>query len=247
MQPGYDMTLSFFRQINSPSQSESASEATTPSEKIRFSGGYPLSRRRVRFEDEGSDSSSESSEATMALINAEEDAESDVSSTFDENPPPISVPRIRDLALVRSQHAQRWTDRVKNCWLLTCSCLNRIAGYLLLGYILILLTGIKLEASTDARGSVDHFDPNNMISDLLPSPIASLQRYRQPLQNGEIHKDTATGGSKQQIEDSSINNWDRVADEGTMSTEQPQPAPTPTKIAYVDWIDRALGWKGVRE
>lgn len=247
MQPGYNMTLSFVREVRPRALPEPVPEVAIHSDKIRFLGGYPLSKRRVRFEDEDSDSSSESTQVTMSFKDAVEDAESDASSAFDENPPPISVPRIRDLALARSQRAQRWIDRVKNWSWLTFSYLSRISGYLLLCYMVVLITGIASETSTGQRGSVDYFDPNNIISDLLPSPIASLQRYRQPSQNGEVHNSNSTGGWKQQTDDPSTNNWDQIPGEGTTSTERPQPAPTSTRIAYVDWIDRALGWKGVGE
>ncbi len=248
MQPGYNMTLSFFREVRPRSLPEPPCEVAVHSEKIRFLSGYPLSRRRVRFEDEESDSSGESCEVTMPFKDAEEDAASDVSSAFDENTRLISVPRIRDSVLVQSQHAQRWADRNKNCLWLTYSCLNRIAGYLLLGYIFVLLTGIGSETMTDMGGNSHCFDPNNIISDLLPSPIASLRCYREPSKIGISYNSTSIGGSKQpREEDSSINKWDPISDEGTTSTKRPQPAPASTKIAYVDWIDRALGWKAIRE
>ncbi len=241
------MKLSFVRQGRSPPPLEPAPCVATSSEKIRFFGGYPLPKRRVRFEDEESESSDEAPEATMSFTDAEEDAESIVSSEFDENPPPIFVSRLRDLGPVRSQHPQRWTDRAKNCVCLTYVLLDWLARYVLLGYLFVLLTGIGSETVTDGRAIVDYFDPNDFVSDLLPSPIASLQRYFQPAQDGLAYDSKSTGGSKQQTEDFPFNDWNHITDEETTSTEQPQPAPTSTKIAYVDWIDRALGWKGVAE
>lgn len=246
MDPGYDMTLSFFREVRPRSLPEPPGEGAVHSEKIRFLGGYPLSRRKVRFEDEESDSSGESCEVTTPFTDAEEEASSDVSSALDVNAPLTSVPRIRDSVDVHSSHAQRWADRSKNCWWLAYSCLNQIAGYLLLGYLFVLLIGIGSETMTDMGGDSHCFDPNNIISDLLPSPIASLRCYREPSQVDISYNSTSIGGSKQSgEEDLSIDEWDPMSDESTTSTKQSQPAPASTKIAYVDWIDRALGWKAI--
>ena len=244
MLPGYSMTVSFVRQIPSSSSSESAPDVAISTEMIRFAGGLPLSRRRVRFEDENSESSREGPEAALLCVSDEEDVESIVSSTFDEKNPPIFISRIRDLALVRS-HCINQTDRVKIYVGVTYLILSRLAGYLLLGYAFVLLTGMDAKTLIKVRGSIDNFDPNNIILDLLPLPIVSLQRYLRYSQDETIYNTTSSQGLYQQTEDFLVNSQDRISDVGTTSTQQPQHSHTSTNVAYIDWIDRALGWKGV--
>ena len=249
MQPGYNMTLSLIRHVPCSSLSKSTSEFASSSEKVRFSGGFPLSRRTVRFEDEKSENSSEVSETTASIMSQEENTESTVSSALDEYPeePPTYFTRIRNLALVRSQHPLDWIDRAKNCVFLTYLLIHWLVGYVLVGYMFVLLTGIGSGVSSDERGNVDYFDPNNIISDLLPSPMASFQHYLKPLQTDGLHN-TSLCGNSQQNRDQLLNPWDEKIKEGTATrTEQARVTSTTTSVAYIDWIDRALGWKGVKE
>ena len=246
MQPGYTMNLSFIRLGPCRSPTEPASVTFSPSEKPRFSSGFPLSRRSIRFEDEKFESSNEVSEATMSCLDAE-DAESSVLSAFDDGPPSICIPGTCDRALVRSRLPLRWTDRAKNCVRLVYRYLHWLGTSVLFGCLFVHLTGIGSEILTNAKGSVDYLDPNNIISDLLLSRMASLHRYFEPLQNDVPYNNTSNGGPKQQAEDFPFDTWDRAAEGGTTRTEQAQSTPPSTYIAYIDWIDHVLGWKGVKE
>ncbi len=250
MQPGYNMTLSLVRHVPCCSPSKPVSESASSLDKVRFSGGVPLSRRTVRFEDEKSESSSGVSETTASIMSQEEDTESTVSSAFDEYPedPPTYFTQISNLALVRCQHPQSWTDRAKKCMFLTYLLVHWLVGYVLVGYMLVLLTSIGSGISSDARGSVGYFDPNNIISDLLPSPVAKFQHYLKPLQNDDVHNTSSNGESHHYSGDLPLNPWDETPEEETATgTEQTRDTSTGTKVAYIDWIDRALGWKGVKE
>ena len=247
MRPGYTMSLSYVRQMPPPFPWVSASEKVGSTEMVRFSGGFPLSRRRIRFEDEKSESSSEVSTSTVSCMNPGKDASCDISFTLRENSPPNHEPRIRNLILSSSQHSLPWITRAKSCLRLSYLVLQWLARYLLLGYLFVFLAGIGSEPSMDGRGSLRLFDPNNIMTDLLPAPITSLQRYFGPLQQFVVHNTTAIERSIHHTEDIATDKWaystEKVA---PTSIGHPQPTPSSTDVSYIDLIDRALGWKGFR-
>ena len=251
MQPCYSMSLSYVRQMRPPCLSESASLKGCSTEMVRFSGGFPLSRRTVRFEDEKSESSSEVSTTVFSCMNSVEDVSNDISSLFDKNPPPKQEPQTQGLILfnsqLKSQHPLPWTTRAKNCLCLGYHVFSWLARYLLLGYLFLSLAGIGSEPSTDGQGNIGLFDLNNIISDLLPTPIAGLQRCFGPLQQLAVQEIITTERSAQHTEDTAIDKWADTTEVTPTSAEQSKPAPTSTEAAYIDWIDRALGWKGLRE
>ena len=240
------MALSFIRQAAAPSPTKSA-DVATHSEMVRFSGGLPLSRRRVRFEDEKSENSSDGFEEVNVYMDDEEDTKGIVSSVSTRETSPVFISRIRDLALIRHQYPLKWTDRAKIWFGVTYLVFSRVAGYLFLGYALVLLSGVDLQNFTNMRGSIDNFDPNNIILDLLPLPMASLQQYFESAREIVAHNATVLGGSKSQPDTFVVTPPDQTTNERTTNIAQAQAHHSPTNIAYIDWIDRALGWKGVGE
>ena len=206
-----------------------------------------MSRRRVRFEDEESESSSEISTPTTSCRDPRDNTVSDVSSALNKNPPLKFEARTQDLVQSNPQRPLPWFKRVKYHLYRTYLTLQWLSMYVLFGYLFVSLADIGSESPTHGRG-FHLLGPNSIISDLLPTPVANLQHYLDPLRRDRAQDGTLVGRSVQHAEDPSVDTRAHIAEEATTaSEEQSKPVPTSTDVAYIDWIDRALGWKGSRE
>lgn len=262
---GYDMRLLLRRPVPASTGSEHPVKTVQSSQKLLFSGGRPLVLRSVRFADEVSDDSSGVSDTTSLQDIGDGDVENDIASFINKKAPitledethSVTKKHItRDETLVLPQQRSRPAGMVKRSSHMTAIWFGRLmeisTGFIFLWSLLLTQDGHGGERlhGMQKPPAVESFNPNNFISDLLPWPEAVQSWYHNKAADFGSHFQASTVGSldsgtankRENGKAQEIIGQDKKG-EGSSSTINGGGNSRSTDLSYLDWLDRALGWK----